>query len=174
MTTAVRPATKRAAPAPTSKIVRVQICETPAALEAAKGQLAPGLRYAKELHELWDPSRDPERFVYRGILAVGLAWVDSVIAGWGELLVARPMFGEDASARAFCRVSRLDVGPSFRRRRFVDARSGQPISVVLLNALLKAAPYGAEVVAEVTPDAENLFEQLGFKLRESGSWLFLG
>ena len=158
---------------PAAKPVSVQIVDTPAALEAAKGTLAAGLAYGRELQSLWDPSADPERFVYKGILGVALAWVDDRIAGWGELLVARPLYGEAAAGSAFCRVSLLDVAPAYRRRRFVDARSGQPLSVLLLNSLIKSAPWGAEVVAEVTPDAENLFEQVGFKLRDSGRWLYV-
>lgn len=164
---------ERSSEAPIAKPVRVQIVDTPRALEAAKGTLAPGLAYGKNLQDLWDPAADPERFVYRGILAVGLAWVENRIAGWGELLVARPLYGEAAPGSAFCRVSRLDVGTNYRRRRFADARSGQPLSVLLLNSLIKAAPWGSEVVAEVTPDAENLFEQVGFKLRDSGRWLYV-
>jgi len=158
---------------PVAKPVQVQIIDTPRALEAAKGTLASGLAFGRELHALWDPSADPERFVYKGILGVALAWVEDRIAGWGQLLVARPLYGEAASGSAFCRVSLLDVAPAYRRRRFTDARSGQPLSVLLLNSLIKAAPWGAEVVAEVTPDAENLFEQVGFKLRDSGRWLYV-
>lgn len=159
---------------PQPATVQIQICETPAALEAAQCSLAPGLAYRKELQALWSPEADPERFVYKGILAVSLARVGDRIGGWGQLLVARPIYGEGFSATAFCRVARLDVAPAFRRRSFTDARSGQPLSVLLLTALLKAAPFGSEVVAEVTPDAENLFEQLGFKLLESGRWAYLG
>lgn len=166
-----------AAPIPSpaaAKPVRVQLCETPAQIEAAKATLAPGLAFGKELQALWDPRGDPERFVYRGLLAVALAKVDDRIVGWGELLVARPLYGEASASLAFCRVSRLDVAPGFRRRRFVDARSGHALSIVLLKALLKAAPFGAEVVAEVTPDAETLFEEVGFKLWNSGRWMYLG
>jgi len=158
---------------PVAKPVRVQIVDTPLALEAAQGSLAGGLAYGKDLQELWAPAADPERFVYKGILAVSLAWVEDRIAGWGELLVARPLYGEAAPGSAFCRVSRLDVAPAYRRRRFTDARSGHALSVLLLNSLIRAAPWGAEVVAEVTPDAENLFEQVGFKLRDSGRWLYV-
>jgi hypothetical protein len=149
-------------------------CETPRALELARAKLSPGMAYAKELQALWDSKRDPERFVYGGVLTVVLARVEGKIAGWGELLVARPIQGEASGSLAFCRVSRLDVAPAFRRRKFVDARSGRPLSVLILNALLASAPYGAEVVAEVTPDAENLFEESGFKLGTAGRWLFVG
>jgi len=158
---------------PAAKPVQVQIIDTPRALEAAKGTLASGLAFGRELQALWDPSADPERFVYKGILGVALAWVEDRIAGWGQLLVARPLYGEAASGSAFCRVSLLDVAPAYRRRRFTDARSGRALSVLLLNSLIKAAPWGAEVVAEVTPDAENLFEEVGFKLRDSGRWLYV-
>ncbi len=158
---------------PAAKAVQVQIVDTPLALEAAKGALASGLAFGKELQALWDPAADPERFVYKGILGVALAWVEDRIAGWGQLLVARPLYGEAASGSCFCRVSLLDVAPAYRRRRFTDARSGHALSVLLLNSLIKAAPWGAEVVAEVTPDAENLFEQAGFKLRDSGRWLYV-
>lgn len=158
---------------PVTKPVRVQYVDTPQELERARGPLASGLAYSKELQELWDPGADPERFVYKGILGVALGYVEERIVGWGELLVARPLYGEAAPGSAFCRVSRLDVAPAYRRRRFTDARTGHSLSVLLLNSLIKAAPWGAEVVAEVTPDAENLFEQVGFKLRDSGRWLYV-
>ena len=42
------------------------------------------------------------------------------------------------------------------------------------SELLTSAPYGSEIVAEGTPDAETLFEEAGFKLGTSGRWLDLG
>jgi len=101
-----------------------------------------------------------------------LAKVDRRVVGWGELFAARPLKGEAEGARAFCRISRLDVAPAFRRRLFSDRTSGLPISRVLLEALLDAAPFGAEVAAEVTPDAENLFEQIGFRVGPAGRWIY--
>ncbi len=158
----------------TPKSVLMTTCETPEALERLRGPLSPGLAYGQELQAHWDPKGDPERFVYHGVLEVAVARVDGKVAGWGELLVSRPIPGENANSLAFCRVSRLDVAPAFRRRKFTDPRSGKPLSVLLLRALLAATPAGAEVVAEVTPDAENLFEEAGFKLGASGRWLYLG
>jgi hypothetical protein len=152
----------------------MSVCDTPVALEALRGPLFPGLAFRQELEDLWDAKADPERFVYHGVLAVAVARSEGKVAGWGELLVARPLFGEASSSLAFCRISRLDVAPAFRRRKFTDPRTGKPLSVLLLSALLKAAPYGSEVVAEVTPDAETLFEEAGFKLGPSGRWLYLG
>lgn len=157
-----------------SKSVRMTTCDTPAALELLRGPVFPGLAYGQELQAHWDPKGDPERFVYHGVLDVAVAHVDGKVAGWGELLVARPMVGENTGSLAFCRVSRLDVAPAFRRRRYTDPRTGKPLSVLLLRALLASAPSGAEVVAEVTPDAENLFEEAGFKLGASGRWVYLG
>src|ERR1700722_7700893 len=115
------------------KPVNITVCDTPAALEALSGMPLPGLAFAKELEALRDKAADPERFVYPGVLAVALAWAEGKIAGWGELLVARPMWGEASSSLAFCRISRLDVAPAFRRRRFTDPRTGKPLSVLLLR-----------------------------------------
>lgn len=157
--------------------IAVAVCEAPAALEAARAPLAQGLRYASELVRLWDPhGADPERFVTQGILAVAIATLrGSRVVGWGELLVARPAFSDPATAaqrRGYCRISRLDVAPAYRRRTFVDASSRLPVSDLLLRALLRATPYGTEVLAEVTPDAENLFESAGFRLLDAGNWRY--
>jgi hypothetical protein len=173
-------------------VVTIEICDAVEALYQARSLFAPELRYAGELRALWDPHEfDPERFVTKGILAVALAKLSGRrVIGWGELLVARPRFDEASDAAAFglrpsageagflqprrgyCRVSRLDVALSYRRRTFVDATSGLPVSELLLHALLGAAPYGTEVLAEVTPDAENLFENAGFKLLDAGRWRY--
>ncbi|MHB8416453.1 MAG: hypothetical protein ACYDCL_00145 [Myxococcales bacterium] len=158
--------------------VSLKICDAPAALEAARAPLAQGLRYAAELSKLWDPREaDPERFVTQGILAVALAKLsDRRLVGWGELLVARPGPYDPPElrqpGRGFCRVSRLDVAPAYRRRAFVDSATSLPLSDLLLRALLRAAPSGTEVLAEVTPDAENLFESAGFKLLDAGRWRY--
>jgi hypothetical protein len=164
-----------AQPAPTAKVrrpVHVLLCEDVSELQRAKGKLAPGLRYGMELQALWNPRGDPERFLYQGILVVAIAKVERKVAGWGELFVARPLQGEAENAQAFCRISRLDVAPAFRRRLFVDQKTNLPISQILLTALLEAAPFNAEVVAEVTPDAENLFEQTGFRIGPAGRWIY--
>ncbi len=156
--------------------VSLTICEDAGALERAHAPVASGLRYGRELRELSAPRGDPERFITRGVLAVALATIQGGprqrrrLVGWGELLVGRPTPGELATARGYCRVSRLDVAPSHRRRIFVDAASGLPVSELLLAALVGAAPFGAEVVAEVTPDAENLFETAGFRVFGPGRW----
>ena len=94
------------------------------------------------------------------------------VIGWGQLLVARPRFDDTGPRRGYCRISRLDVAPAYRRRTFVDTASRMPVSELLLRALLAAAPYGTEVLAEVTPDAENLFEKAGFKLLDAGRWRY--
>ncbi len=158
---------------PRAGAVALEVCEDIGPLRRAHAPLAPGLRYAAELRALWNlRDEDPDRFVTQGILAVAVATVRGRVAGWGELLVARPDPGEARSDRGACRVSRLDVAPAFRRRAFADARTGQPISELLLRSLLGAAPYGTDVLAEVTPDAENLFEQAGFTLLSSGRWRY--
>ena len=167
------PASEGAEPAPRAKRpVQVVLCDSVASLQRAKSKLAPGLRYGKELQALWSAQGDPERFLYQGVLAVALAKVDRRIAGWGQLFAARPMPGEAENALAFCRVSRLDVAPGYRRRLFADAKTNLPISQILLAALIDTAPFNAEVVAEVTPDAENLFEQTGFRVGPAGRWIF--
>jgi hypothetical protein len=152
----------------------VEIYDAVEALQGARELLAPDLRYAPELRALWDPQDfDPERFVTQGILAVALAKLAGRrVIGWGELLVARPRFDESGPRHGYCRISRLDVAPGYRRRIFVEATSGTPVSELLLNALLGAAPYGTEVLAEVTPDAENLFEKAGFKMLDAGRWRY--
>jgi hypothetical protein len=152
--------------------VRVVLCDSAASLQRARDKLAPGLRYGGELQALWKPRGDPERFIYQGILVVALAKVDRRVAGWGELFAARPLQGEAENAQAFCRISRLDVAPSYRRRLFADQKTSLPISQILLAALIDAAPFNAEVVAEVTPDAENLFEQTGFRVGPAGRWIY--
>lgn len=154
--------------------VAIEICDEPAALHAAQSALAPELRYAPELRALWDPEQqDPDRFVAQGILAVALAKLGGArVIGWGQLLVARPPFDEAGPRRGYCRISRLDVARGYRRRAFVDTASETPVSELLLHALLGAAPYGTEVLAEVTPDAENLFEKVGFKLMDAGRWRY--
>jgi hypothetical protein len=164
-------------PKPRTGSLSLQICDAPAALEAARASLAQGLRYAAELTALWNPrDSDPERFVTQGILAVALATLRGRVVGWGELLVARPGLDDPAAARqprhGYCRISRLDVAPAYRRRAFVDATTRLPVSELLLRALLRATPYGTEVLAEVTPDAENLFESAGFKLLDAGRWRY--
>ncbi len=159
-------------PARTQRAVEVVLCDSAATLQRAKRKLASGLRYGKELQTLWDPRGDPERFVYEGILAVALAVVDRRIVGWGELFAATPLRGEGHDVAAFCRISRLDVAPAYRRRVFADRETGLPISQILLAALIDATPFGAEVAAEVTPDAENLFEQTGFELGPAGRWIY--
>ena len=159
---------------PRSRSVTLELCDSVEALTKARATLAPGLRYAAELRELWDPRRpDSERFVHRAILAVALAKLEGGrVIGFGELLAARPSLDEPSRGRAFCRISRLDVAPAYRRRAFIDRSSKLPISELLLRGLLGGAPYGAEVMAEVTPDAENLFEKAGFKLLDSGRWRY--
>ena len=159
-------------PARAKRPVQVVLCDSAASLQRAKAKLAPGLRYGKELQTLWDPRGDPERFLYQGILVVALAKVDRRVAGWGELFAARPLQGEAENAQAFCRISRLDVAPAYRRRLFADQRTTLPISRILLAALIDAAPFNAEVAAEVTPDAENLFEQTGFRVGPAGRWIY--
>jgi hypothetical protein len=159
-------------PARLQRPVEVVLCDSAASLQRAKCKLATGLRYGKELQALWDPRGDPERFVYQGVLDVALAKVDRRIVGWGELFAARPLPGEGQDAAAFCRISRLDVAPAYRRRLFADRNTGLPISRILLAALIDATPFGAEVAAEVTPDAENLFEQTGFRLGPAGRWIY--
>ncbi len=167
-------------PAPRARRSQLSIAlaETPAALEALRAPLAKGLHYAPELSRLWDPKdADPERFVTQGILAVAIAKTKGLAVGWGELLVARPTHGEEAidleqPRHGYCRISRLDVGPAYRRRAFVDAASRLPVSELLLRALLHATPSGTEVLAEVTPDAENLFESAGFRLLDAGRWRY--
>jgi hypothetical protein len=169
---AIAPDAAPEAPAGTRRPVRVVLCDNAASLQKAKGKLVASLKYAKELQSLWDPRGDPERFIYQGLLAVALAKVDRRVVGWGELFAARPLKGEAEGARAFCRISRLDVAPGYRRRLFSDRATGLPISRILLVALLDAAPFGAEVAAEVTPDAENLFEQTGFSVGPAGRWIY--
>jgi hypothetical protein len=154
--------------------VTIEIYDEVAALQAGRNALAPELRYAPELRALWDPEEiDPERFVTQGILAVALAKLAGArVIGWGQLLVARPPFDDVGPRRGYCRVSRLDVARGYRRRAFIDTASETPVSELLLHALLGAAPYGTEVLAEVTPDAENLFEKVGFKLLDAGRWRY--
>jgi hypothetical protein len=159
-------------PARAQRPVRVVLCDSVSSLQQAKGRLAAGLRYGKELQALWNPRGDPERFLYQGVLVVALAKTDQRIAGWGELFAARPLPGEAENAQAFCRISRLDVAPAYRRRLFADSKTNLPISQILLAALIDAAPFNAEVVAEVTPDAENLFEQTGFRVGPAGRWIY--
>jgi len=161
-----------AEPARAQRPVQVVLCDSAASLRLQKGKLASGLLYGKELQSLWDPRGDPERFVYQGVLSVALAKVDRRIVGWGELFAARPLRGEAQNVQAFCRVSRLDVAPAYRRRLFADRKTGLPVSQILLAALLDTAPFGAEVAAEVTPDAENLFEQTGFRVGPAGRWIY--
>ena len=154
--------------------VHVEIYDAVETLYGARATLAPGLRYARELSALWDPGEfDAERFVTQGILAVALAKLaGGRVIGWGQLLVARPRFDDTGPRRGWCRISRLDVAPGYRRRTFVETNSGTPVSELLLRALLGAAPYGTEVLAEVTPDAENLFEKAGFKMLDAGRWRY--
>jgi GNAT superfamily N-acetyltransferase len=159
-------------PAKAKRPVQVILCDSVASLQKAKAKLSAGLRYGKELQALWDPRGDAERFLYQGVLAVALAKVDRRIAGWGELFAARPLQGEAEDALAFCRISRLDVAPAYRRRLFADQKTDLPLSRILLAALIDAAPFNAEVVAEVTPDAENLFEQTGFRVGPAGRWIY--
>jgi hypothetical protein len=162
----------REARAAAGQPVRLEVLDSVEGLVRARCPALPGLRYLPELERLWAPPVDPDRFVYQGVLAVVLAKLDGRLAGWGELLTARPARGEATTARAFCRISRLDVAPAYRRRSYVDPESGLPLSELLLKALLEAAPFGAEITAEVTPDAENLFERAGFRLRGYGRWTF--
>jgi hypothetical protein len=152
--------------------VRVEVHDSVEGLMRARCPAMNGLRYLSELERLWDPPADVDRFVHQGVLAVVLAKIDGEIAGWGELLTARPAPGESTAARAFCRISRLDVSPPYRRRTYLDPETGLPLSELLLRTLMQAAPFGAEIAAEVPPDAENLFERAGFRLHGYGRWTF--
>ncbi|MHB1844488.1 MAG: hypothetical protein ACYCWW_06600 [Deltaproteobacteria bacterium] len=162
--------------------VSLEICDDAQTLVRARAPMAQGLRYGAELRELWDPKGDPERLITRGVLCVALATRGEEtqapgdrskprrLVGWGELLVGRPAPGEPTAPRGLCKVSRLDVAPAYRRRAFADSSSRLPVSELLLSALVGAAPFGADLVAEVTPDAENLFEQAGFRVYGPGRW----